>query len=78
MTILEAVLVDRQNEAGGEIPRRCELRKSSSAMMPLHDNLAVLKTQRAGSMFSLQGQEVFQELFAGFGQDGFGVELDAF
>jgi hypothetical protein len=54
------------------------LRKSSSAMMPLHDNLAVLKTQRAGSMFSLQGQEVFQELFAGFGQDGFGVELDAF
>jgi hypothetical protein len=26
----------------------------------------------------LQGEEIFQELLAGFGQDGFGVELDAF
>ena len=26
----------------------------------------------------LQGQEILQELLAGIGQDGFGVELDAF
>ena len=26
----------------------------------------------------LQGEEIFQELLAGFGEDGFGVKLNAF